>query len=32
VPNAISTWPDRRPFVRPSVVAVRHLDNRKIGG
>ena len=32
VPNTISTWPDRGIFTRPSVVAVRHRDSRKIGG
>ena len=31
-PNAVSNWPDRAIVARPSVVAVRHNDSRKIGG
>jgi secreted PhoX family phosphatase len=31
-PNTVSNWPDRGIIPRPSVVAIRHQDNRKIGG
>jgi secreted PhoX family phosphatase len=31
-PNPTSNWPDRGVIPRPSVVAVRHFDNRKVGG
>lgn len=32
IPNTVSTWPDGASIVRPSVVAVRHSDGRKVGG
>jgi len=31
VPNTRSNWPDRHGFALPSVVAVTHDDNRRIG-
>jgi secreted PhoX family phosphatase len=31
IPNTISNWPDRNSIARPSVVAIRHRDNRKVG-
>jgi len=31
VPNTVSRWPDDRNYARPSVIAVRHLEGRKIG-
>jgi secreted PhoX family phosphatase len=30
-PNTISRWPDDKPYARPSVIAVRHKNGRKIG-
>jgi secreted PhoX family phosphatase len=31
VPNTISTWPDRKPVVRPTVMAIRKVGGGRIG-
>jgi uncharacterized protein len=31
IPNGTSNWPDRHGLALPSVIAVQHLDRRKIG-
>lgn len=30
-PNTVSRWPDKKPYARPAVIAVRHAENKKIG-